>query len=296
MKVKCTHCGADILSTDEKCPGCGAVNDKFQRTTNDTPKTIEELKEFCKAKSIPLNSMRVHIGENYKLPKAFGIYKNETTGKFVVYKNKSDGSRAIRYEGDDEAYAVNEIYQKMRELVDIARERHAKKAREDAEPFHIGNPNYKIDDRTWWKKALDAIGDIPIIKIFTFLGVAIVIGVYAWAIIMSFSSTKRGYYEYDNHFYYYGGGEWYEYDDGWSPAENVSEDLTTNHKDYYQGKEYYTYYNVDDFDDSEYYNPKWDEKSDYEWDNDDWDDDDDWGDSGWDDDDWSGGVDWDSDW
>ena len=31
----------------------------------------------------------------------------------IVYKNKSDGSRAIRYQGLDEAYAVNEIYLKL---------------------------------------------------------------------------------------------------------------------------------------------------------------------------------------
>ena len=57
--------------------------------------------------------MRFFVGVDYKEPRAFGIYK-EPNGNCVVYKNKADGSRAIRYQGADEAYAVNEIYQKMR--------------------------------------------------------------------------------------------------------------------------------------------------------------------------------------
>lgn len=57
--------------------------------------------------------MRFYIGEDFKEPKAFGVFK-DTDGNFVVYKNKADGSRAIRYRGPDETHAVNEIYQKMR--------------------------------------------------------------------------------------------------------------------------------------------------------------------------------------
>ena len=53
-------------------------------------------------------------------PKAFGIYK-DSDGNFVVYKNKGDGTRAERYRGKDEAYAVNEIYQKLRSEIQIRR-------------------------------------------------------------------------------------------------------------------------------------------------------------------------------
>ena len=65
----------------------------------------------------------MHIGENYTSPMAFGIYKDDVTGHFVVYKNKPDGQRAVRYEGKDEAYAVNELYQKIRTMVANARGR-----------------------------------------------------------------------------------------------------------------------------------------------------------------------------
>lgn len=55
---------------------------------------------------------------DFRQPKAFGIYK-DSDGNFVVYKNKGDGTRAERYRGKDEAYAVNEIYQKLRSEIQI---------------------------------------------------------------------------------------------------------------------------------------------------------------------------------
>ncbi len=77
------------------------------------PQTIEELKAFCAEKGMPLEKMRFFIGENIQEPKAFGIYRDEND-RFVVYKNKADGSRAVRYSGPDEAYAVRELYLKLK--------------------------------------------------------------------------------------------------------------------------------------------------------------------------------------
>ena len=113
MKVKCEYCESYIDDFEEHCPNCGAVNENMKRMANGIPQTIEELKDFCVDHNLPLPKMRFYIGENYRLPKAYGIYKDEDTGEFIVYKNKSDGSRAIRYQGVDEAYAVNEIYVKL---------------------------------------------------------------------------------------------------------------------------------------------------------------------------------------
>lgn len=55
---------------------------------------------------------KIFIGINYKKPKAFGIYQDGD--QFIVYKNKANGERAIRYQGTDEAYAVNELYLKLK--------------------------------------------------------------------------------------------------------------------------------------------------------------------------------------
>lgn len=75
------------------------------------PVTIEELQQYCAQKGMPLLRMRFFIGEDYKEPRAFGIYRDGDN--FVVYKNKDTGYRAIRYCGPDEAFAVNEIFQKL---------------------------------------------------------------------------------------------------------------------------------------------------------------------------------------
>ena len=48
------------------------------------------------------NEIRLFIGEDYKEPKAFGIYKDEESGNYIVYKNKANGERAIRYQGNEE--------------------------------------------------------------------------------------------------------------------------------------------------------------------------------------------------
>ena len=113
MELKCEYCGAFLSDTDEKCPNCGAINRHHKRVADHTPKTIEELKKWYEDRHLPpYETTRFFIGIDYKAPKAFGIY--EENGNFIVYKNKADGSRAVRYKGRDEAYAVNELYLKLK--------------------------------------------------------------------------------------------------------------------------------------------------------------------------------------
>ena len=45
------------------------------------------------------------------------FHYKDNSGNFVVYKNKANGQRAIRYKGNDESYAVNEIYLKLKETI-----------------------------------------------------------------------------------------------------------------------------------------------------------------------------------
>ncbi|MBR0134665.1 MAG: hypothetical protein IJM18_00560 [Clostridia bacterium] len=111
---KCQYCDSTISSSDKQCPSCGAPNPNYVAETTRSitkPKTIEELKTYCAERGMPLLRMRFFIDEDYKQPRAFGIYRDGD--RFVVYKNKGDGSRAIRYQGPDEAYAVNELYMKL---------------------------------------------------------------------------------------------------------------------------------------------------------------------------------------
>ena len=113
---QCRYCGSTVSSSDQRCPNCGAPNEGYVADTKRQiflPKTIEELKEYCAERGMPLLRMRFFIGEDYRKPKAFGIYRDGE--KFIVYKNKANGQRAIRYQGPDEAFAVNELVLKLLE-------------------------------------------------------------------------------------------------------------------------------------------------------------------------------------
>lgn len=118
MKITCSYCGSKFNDTAEKCPHCGAPNEGVIRTASSQPVTVEQLKEWYSSKGLPPYEVtRFFIGENYTKPRAFGIYKDEKTGNFIVYKNKASGERAIRYEGTDEAYAVNELFQRLKQEI-----------------------------------------------------------------------------------------------------------------------------------------------------------------------------------
>ena len=115
-RVRCNYCGSFIDDSLPNCPHCGAVNDNMVRFAQATPKTIAELQSWYQARNLPPEDVtRFYIGKNVRHARAFGIYEKD--GKYIVYKNKSDGTRAIRYEGKDEAYAVNEIYMKLKEEI-----------------------------------------------------------------------------------------------------------------------------------------------------------------------------------
>ena len=272
MKVNCDYCGSFIETTDQECPNCGAVNTHFARTASDTPQTLDELRAYCAKNKLPLDKMHVHIGENYQAPKAFGIYKDDSTGHFVVYKNKASGERAIRYEGTDEAYAVNEIYMKIKDLVMDAREATGGK-----------RPPQRTTAPVKRKEG-------PVVKVFRILFLIFVFGFVAAGIYLSIKeSGKDGYYDYNGDTYYRHGAYWYAYDDDlgeWDRTDNM--DSYVDEEDYV-GKGYDSDSDYDEFPRSEF--------------SDDWSTDDDWDssdDNSWDDSydsyDYDSGGDWDSDW
>lgn len=117
MLIQCKYCGSNYSDTLLECPNCGAANDCVNRTAAGAPKTIEELLDWAEQHHLPLEQMRTYIGQDIRGARAYGIYQDPASGDFVVYKNKSDGTRAERYRGKDEAYAVNELYQKIRTRV-----------------------------------------------------------------------------------------------------------------------------------------------------------------------------------
>lgn len=267
MKIPCEYCGQMIPETEQTCPHCGAVNRRVKRTAYGVPTTIEELRAYCRNHNLPLADMRVFLGEDYRGAKAFGIYRDETTGNIVVYKNKADGTRAVRYEGSDEAYAVNELYLKIKERV-AEQKRHLP-------PKGQGNPG-----RARGRFAKGIFSQV-IVSIIVSIIVLIVLAVGGFSM-----GPSSGYYAYGGNFYYYDSSSWYEwdiYDEEWSHTQADAE-LEENADDYYQSRNWRAGYEAGDFTESSWY-------SEEEWEDDDWDYD-------WDDDDsWNDSYDdWDSDW
>lgn len=260
MKIKCDYCSAMIDETSERCPNCGAPLSGANRTSNEQPKTIEELQAWYLAHHLPPEEItRFFIGKNIKEPKAFGIYK-DGNGDYVVYKNKSTGERAIRYQGSDEAYAVNELYQRLKaEIVDQKANR----------------PSNQPPAADGKKKKRKGCGCMIAILVLFLIG----------AILSVFDNTPpNGYYNYHGTQYYHQGSSWYYYDsntDDWYESQDIDID-----------KDNASDYRVYDHSGKDFESTSWYDAGSSNDDND-WDDDDSWSSSdSWD----SGGTDWDSDW
>lgn len=282
MNVKCEYCDGYFDDQLETCPNCGGTNEHIRRVSNEIPKTIDELKAYCAANKVPLQQMHFHIGEDYKGAKAFGIYREGED--VIVYKNKADGSRAVRYKGSDEAYAVNEIYQKLRS--EYANHKSANTGRMRAPSQAEMAQRQAYQARLQQRKKANTLGRIILIAVLVFI-----VGCMIYAVAVS---DRDGYYKYRGTHYYLQGTSWYEYDDydnEWVPSSKPTDDVS----DYFESSSYESDYEISDFSDSEYYRePSYSSDSSS---SSSWDDDDDW--DSWDsgsDWDWDSGSDWDSDW
>lgn len=109
------------------------------------PKTVAELKDYCEKNGFTPSKTRFFIDNDYKGPKAFGIYKDESTGEFVVYKNKADGTRAVRYRGTDEEFAVVELYDRLQSEIQNQQIRYAADMAERERNMYNGGDDHALD-------------------------------------------------------------------------------------------------------------------------------------------------------
>lgn len=194
MKIKCSYCENYFNDTLAKCPSCGAPNDGVIRSASSDPKTISELQAWYKSKGLPpAETTRFFIGVDYKKPRAFGIYQDENSGNFVVYKNKDNGERAIRYQGTDEAYAVNELYQRLKQ--EIIQQKMSNVKKTGASPTRANANNREP------MGILKSLGWLLVIPVVSALAVAFIILIVGiWIVIFV---PEDGYYNYQGSYYYY---------------------------------------------------------------------------------------------
>ena len=207
---ECSVCGTPVRSDEPKCSCCGAANE--------VPRTIEELKAYCVKKGMPLDRMRFFVGKDYVKPKAFGIY--EDGGRFIVYKNKADGSRAVRYEGPDEEYAVRELFLK---LLDECHKRGIyPDGRPVEKPARSQTGSAGGTSRTGKRKSRGKTV-VLVLCALCLIAMICIFSTFDW----SFRSYKNGYYQLNDSYYLKKGSHWFyggSYD--WhsrngSPSENV---------------------------------------------------------------------------
>lgn len=222
MKIKCEFCGNMINDTQAVCPHCGAPNQRVRRASGDQPVTIEQLQKWYESKGLPPYEVtRFFIGVDYREPKAFGIYRDPNTGHYIVYKNKDTGARAIRYEGTDEAYAVNELFQRLKQEITQQKMANAEKKagkNQQSAPSSGGCLTRLLKLMGW------TVGGMVLILLLGFL--------------LTVNDPDTGYYELGGTAYYrsstdYNGSYWFRYDSEdelWSAplsADALPEELET---------------------------------------------------------------------
>ena len=305
MKITCPYCGNLFESSNAQCPHCLAPNDQHPDTTDASPSTIDELRRWYSNRHLPPYEVtRFFIGENVKEPRAFGIYRDGN--KVIVYKNKDNGQRAIRYQGSDEGYAVSEIFSKLKEEILHQKQQNfgsGSSALQDVQPESI---EQSVQSPVQPQRRQTSL----LKKLLIFFAILLLVSM----LMRSCSSTPTadlspGYYNYDGGTYYHTQQDdsWYSYDNGsWSPIHNIPGVIIQSGSDYFSGSGYHysssygvPYYS--DFSESEYYDDyadSWEPSSSSSSSSSSWssyDDDDDWD---WDSSDsWDSGYsDWDSDW
>ena len=321
MEIKCEYCNGNFEDTLENCPHCGASNANIRRMVDKTPKTIEELAQWYKDRNLPpYETTRFFIGIDYTAPKAFGIYRDGN--EIVVYKNKDTGERAIRYRGTDEAYAVNELFLKLKsEILNQKAGNINRTGSSGAGKPKKGSCLFTVLITIALfagivvSVLLDGAGIALVIAIVATIIACVVLStveafkklqakkiswlIYPLVFILTFTiafipihrySAPR-YYNYDDTIYCRYHGSYYTYDDYYDDyypigIEALPVEIRNNSEDYAYNWNNESWDDRYSFKDSDYYDENFssssDSDSDYDWDSD----------SSWD----SGGSDWGSDW
>ena len=275
--------------------------------------TIEEIQAQAERLGMPLAKMRFFPGENRADPKCFGIYA-DIDGNFIVYKNKADGTRAVRYRGRSEAEACEIFWDKIEEEV---RKRQKDRDWWKHQQQLASDPEYASEfEKEMTRRAVRRSTPAPASsrnRLTTFLPLMILPFILAGFMLLTnrpaVSHPHTGYYTTpQQEIYYYDHGDWYGWNDGawheyddfdyntWSSwgydgshVPSTADDTSfyefsdsEYYKDtYYDDNDSYDYDDTYDSDWSDDWDDYWDSSDDYDYDWSDWD---------------TSDTDWDSDW
>lgn len=253
---RCPRCGALVLPDERFCSQCGAPLTGAEHAESPSsesagewtqanagvggasgwqpgtrPCTVEQLKDFCAYNEMPLEKMRFFVGEDYREPRAFGIFQDGA--RFVVYKNKDDGSRAVRYSGPDESRAVGELYDKLLD------ECHRRDIWPDGRPADLDRR------RKANRRRMLAIAVVGALLIGT-LG-------FVFSRIAAKKHANDGYYRFSGPgiYYCYGDDWYYNGDNDWVRVDDGPYDDYDDQSDYYIGDSYDSRWGYSDFQDSQ---------------------------------------------
>ena len=267
--LRCEYCGSSMSADVQTCPQCGAPNPYYLPGASAAPagtgrpRTIAELQNYCASKGMPLEKMRFFIGEDYREPRAFGIYREGSD--FVVYKNKADGSRAIRYRGPDEAHAVGELYDKLMAEHEL---------RSNLRQPSASSGTTRSGGRRRGSFLRNIV--LPLVILFALSSIFS-------AVSNRIHHRNDGYYRVGEDLFYRYGAAWFmdSYGDDWYEVDSFPYE---DYREYYQGNQYDDSWGGSSFTDSHIWEEIQSSDSDSGGDSFDYD--------GWD----SGDTDWDSDW
>ncbi len=97
------------------CKNCGSRCDSGICKTCGTPQTITALRNWVVENNAGMIPHNLVIGEESVDPFVCGLYVDESTRDFVVYRTNECGFSRLLYQGQDEATAVYSLFSKLRD-------------------------------------------------------------------------------------------------------------------------------------------------------------------------------------
>ncbi len=238
MERSCIFCGLSLSEGDEVCPNCGtpvsrgAEEAPVSRAEPHTgePRSLEELRSYCRAHRLSAETLRFSIGKDSAEPRVTGLFR-EPSGDFVVFRNKGDGSRLELYRGRDEASAVRVFFPRLQDA--LARQR-------------SGSGRAASSRSSASVRRQSGCLTRPLLLV--------ILLIILFSLVFTFfdRSPSKGYYRYNEVYYYCDDGDWYYYSASmlsWIPLAAPEQELADNAREYFESSVYRSSFPVPDFQD-----------------------------------------------